>query len=351
MAKKDISERIAELDPDQINWSDPNAYAAMGIGKDDDEGGGSNPQGDTDGNAPAPASSATPAHAAPAVPAAPAAAPASSATPAAAPAVQPEDRPAGVATRDGKQVIPYAVLEATRRANKELQEQLSEAREQLSQAAARSSLHGESNLADRAAADPDSLTDAELEELAADFPQLAKPLRILKKAAEQAAQGASRSAAQAAATAPTPGSTSGDSDQEAFDAGLAANPLLASWMGANGKEWQRAVAVDKLLSGDPEYGAMTYTERFARVQAMVAAERGIATPAAAPTPAPAPRAPAAPPPAPQVRQAVMPSLSDLGGTAPLSDDDEVNSASTTDLLAKAEHMSDADLRRFAGIGY
>lgn len=342
MASKDIGESIAALDPDQINWSDPNAYAAMGIGEDEVDGEGDSTQGDTAAQASAPAAAATPAPAAPAVAATPAAPAASSATPGTATATPTDDaRPAGIATRDGKQVIPYAVLEATRRDLKAATEREQHLKDQLAQAVANAAPQG-TTLTDKAVANPDSLTDDELNELAADFPQLAKPLRILRQAAEKVAEVASRPTAQAA-PAPSP-TAQGDHEQEAFDAGLAANPLLAQWMGSAGKEWQRATQLDKVLMADPDNKALTYTQRFAKVQAMVAAEFGIATPASAPQPA-KPAVPATP------RAAPMPGLSDIGGTAPLSSDEDVDSTSMTDLLARAEHMSDADLRRFAGIGY
>jgi hypothetical protein len=346
---QELEQRIAELNPDTMNWNDASAYAALGIGQGDDEDGHGEgqPEGDTIDTgeaspAPAPAAAA-------AAPAAPAPTE-SSASPAAAPAApqSPGAEPVdGVATRDGKRIIPYAVLQQTRQAVRERDQEIEQLRQQLATATAKASPAGQNDLADRAAADPDSLTDDELQELEADFPQLAKPLRLLRKLTSAAPAALPASAPAAAPAAPTqPAAPAVDLSEEAFDEGIAANPLLAGWMSAGGKEWDRAKAVDQLLLQDPAYAAKGYTERFATVQRMVAAEFGIPLPAAPKTNDPKPGAPA-----PQVKESALPSLSDLGGAAPRSDDDAWAAAPTTDLLAKAERMSDAELMRLAGVSY
>lgn len=343
MSDTKIQERIEALDPDQVNWNDANAYAAMGIGADDGEGdetGTEQEEGDT---AAAPA---------PALAAAPAPAPDRSVAPAAAPAPNQPEAVEGISTADGKRIIPYAVLQATRRELKETAAQLAEAQAALATASSRQA-PGDSNLADRAASDPNSLTDEEMAELAEDYPALAKPLQIIRSTSAQLAKlAAAPTPAPAAAPAPAPSQQAADlSGEEAFDAGIAANPLLASWMGTGGREWARAQAVDRLLMQDPENANLTYTQRFAKVQRMVAAEFDIPIPVpAAPTPTPAAPAPAAPA-LPKPRAAALPSLSDMGGTPPQSEDDTVNSQTSADLLAAAERMTDAELMRMAGVSY
>ena len=79
---------------------------------------------------------------------------------------------------------------------------------------------------------------------------------------------------------------------------------------------------------------------------MVAAELGIATPKAEPKPEPVKTVAQLP-----VKQAAMPSLSDLGGTAPRSEDDVWAQSTAVDLLARADKMTDAELMRLAGINY
>lgn len=354
MAKKDITERIDELNPDTINWSDPGAYAAMGIGEDDGEG-DEQPQGDSTNGGQAPAAAATPAPAAPAVTATPAPAPAQrSEAPAAAASTEGEpERPQGVATRDGRHVIPYAVLEQARERTRQLEQQNQQLQEQLAAAANRADPSGSSELAQRAQSDPDSLTPAELEELAADFPSLAKPLQMMVKMREQITALASRPAAPVAASAAAPAAAPAPrtvAPEEELDLAIAANPLIGQWMSARGDEWARARAIDSMLLQDPKYAGISATERLAKVQAMVAAEFGIKAPAAA-TPAPAPQPQGGAAPAPAARDSAFPSLGDMGGTAPLSDEDQVNALPSTDLLAKYERMSDAELMRQVGLGY
>lgn len=344
---KSIQDRVDAVDPDTVNWNDANFYASLGVGDDDDEG---DPQdkGDTD---PAPAAAPAPAPAA-----APAAAPApteSSNAPAAAPAPTDPTAPVeGIATADGKRIIPYGVLQATRRELKETNERLAAAQEALAQAAARQPAAADSALADRAAADPNSLTDEEMAELAQDYPALAKPLKLIRDTHAQLAKlAAAPTPAPVAAPAPAPSQAAQDLDgEEAFDAGIAANPLLASWMSTGGREWDRAKALDALLQQDPANANLSYTDRFAKVQRMVAAEFDIPVPrAAAPTPpAPAQAAPAAAP-LPKPKAAALPSLSDMGGTPPQSEEDAINSQSSTDLLAAAERMTDEQLMRMAGV--
>lgn len=357
MASKDIIERIESFDPDKVNWSDPNAFAAMGVGEDDPEGENDTPanQGDTAGAAPAPAAAATPAPAAPAAAAAPASTPAgSSASPGAAAASSANDelqRPAGVATRDGKHVIPYEVLANTRDHARRLETELAEARQQLEQLAAKAGGSGGS----APSADQQQRAQQGLltEEERIDFPALAKIeqafVQLNERLSRPAAQPAAHPApmAQSAAQAPAAPRLS---DDEEFDLAIAQSPLIAQWMQSKGPEWRRAAALDKMLRDDPDTSHLTYAQRFERVQRSVAAEFGIPLPASSNTPRT--NQTAAPAPAtPQVREAAMPSLSDFGGSPPQSSEDAVNSATATDLLAMAERMSDAELARFAGVGY
>lgn len=345
-----VADAISGMNPDTFNWADSNAYASLGIGEP-----GEDPQGDEDDGhipqegdtaaAPTPAPAAAPAQAPAAAAPAPVAATESSAAPAAASAPATGEAVDGVATRDGKSIIPYAVLQNTRRENQLLREELARAQAAKAPAA--------DDPATRAA-NPESLTPAELEELATDFPQLAKPLKIIQQAQESIAQlKAAPTPAATPAAAPKQGNDE-VSEDEAFDRGIIANPLLASWMSAGGKEWERAKAVDRLLSNDPETAKLSFTDRFAKVQRMVAAEFDIPLPTAAKpanTPAAAPVAAPAAAPLPQPKAAALPSLSDLGGSTPQSDEDATNSMTTTDLLAKAERLSDAELLRMAGVSY
>jgi len=260
----------------------------------------------------------------------------------------------GIATRDGKRTIPYAVLEQERRANAQLKEQIRTMQQQLQDKAASAS-NSQGDLADRAAKDPDSLTDAELEQLEQDFPALAKPMKLLRKLVED--RGTQQPAGQPAAAPAAPAAgkaTTQEDEQSAYDTGIADNPLIAKWMSEGGREWQRACAIDQVLMADPENAGLSYTQRFAKVQAMVAAEFGHPLPAA---PAPAPSAPAsaaaaaAAPNAAPPSQSVMPTLTDLSGTGVSVAKDPLSGMTAGQMVDAAMDMSEEQLRRMAGLSY
>ena len=268
----------------------------------------------------------------------------------------------GVATKDGKRIIPYAVLEHERREKQQLKDQLKGLQQQLQARAADTSTEA-GDLADRAATDPNSLTDADLQQLEQDFPSLAKPLKVLRAISEKVEGLQQSSQAQAAALPTQQQATQAqaepEDEQAAFDNGIADNPLVAKWMSEGGREWQRAVAIDRVLSADPENASLTYSQRFAKVQAMVAAEFGIQAPAA-PTSAPAGgtssgakpanAAPAAPAKQPQTQQ-VMPTLTDLGGTGVSVSADPMAGFTPGQMVDAAMEMSEEQLRRMAGLSY
>lgn len=350
-----IEERIDALNPDTTDWNDAATYAALGIGGDDDgQGSGVQDQGDT-AQAPAEAPAPAPAAATPA----PAPAPAeSSQAPAAAPAPNEPVRVEGIATVDGKRVIPYAVLQNTRQEARHLREENSRLQQELEAARSKAAGDGNQALVDRAASAPETLTEAELAELEQDYPALSKAMKILSATQAQVQKLASAPTPAPAPAAAAPAPSAEQSDEE-FDHAIAASPLISKWMSEKGPEWDRAVALDDVLRNDPRTADLTFAERFARVERMVAAEFDIPLPSKTPpTPAPA-AAPAAPAPAaaatpaapPPPKAAARPTLTDLGGTPPASADDAINSKTALDLLAATEGMSEEQLMRMAGVIY
>lgn len=343
------------INPDTFNWNDAGAYAALGIGTPEpDEEIEEQEEGDT-GPAPAAAPAPAPAAAAPA----PAPAPTeSSQAPAAAPAPAEPDRVDGIATVDGKRVIPYAVLQATRAEAREQRAEAERLKQELQQVRDQLATSGNQALADRAASAPETLTAEELAELEQDFPSMAKPLRVIRalqdQLRQQTAAPAPAPAPAAAAPAPAPAAPVANSEEE-FDAALAASPLISKWMTAGGPEWERAQAIDRVLMEDPRNANLTYAQRFAKVERMVAAEFEIPLPAApGAAPAPAAAAPAAAPAAPAqpaVKPAALPSLTDLGGSPPQSGEDAINSKTALDLLAATENMTEQQLMQMAGVLY
>lgn len=350
-----IEERIEALNPDTIDWNDAATYAALGIGGDDDgQESGVQDQGDT-AQAPAVAAAPAPVAATPA----PAPAPAeSSQAPAAAPAPNELERVDGIATVDGKRVIPYAVLQNTRQEARQLREENGRLQQELEAARTKAAGDGNQALVDRAASAPETLTEAELAELEQDYPALSKAMKILSATQAQVQKLASAPAPAPAPAAAAPVPPANHPDEE-FDSAIAASPLISKWMTEQGPEWDRAIAIDNVLREDPRTANLPFAERFAKVERMVAAEFDIPLPAKpSPTPAPA-AAPAAAAPAPAAtpaaapppKAAARPTLTDLGGTPPVSADDAINSKTSLDLLAATEGMSEEQLMRMAGVIY
>lgn len=319
----EIEKRIEQLNPDTVDWNDPRTYAALGVGTPEPDeviAEGAQPMGDTIAKDDAEAAGSPAGQGKPEAVDEGAAPGATDAKP-----EDPKAQPAGVATRDGKHVIPYAVLEQTRTALRQREAELARLQEQLASAQSGAGQTGHATV-DKAMADPSSVSESDLEELEVDFPAVGRALRAMLKRIESA-------------------QPEKNSDEE-FDLAIAQTPLLASWMAnQQGKEWQRAKTLDAMLLNDPDYQAKSYADRFAAVQRMVAAEFGIKEPT---PPAPATAAPAA---LPQPRQAAQPTLTDLGGSPPRNDADLWSQSPTTDLLARAEQMTEEQLMRLAGISY
>lgn len=352
-----MQERINALNPDTMDWNDAAAYAALGIGAGDDDGPideSQIEQGDTDVQQAAAAPASAPA-------AAPAAAPApseSSAPPAAASASESGEQVEGVATADGRRVIPYAVLRQTREEARHFRDENERLRQQLEEATKSAAGTGQQDLVARANAAPETLTDEDLAELEQDYPTLSKALKAIKATQAQVQQlaQAPAPAAPAPAAAPAAQAAQQAEGEEEFDAAIAASPLISKWMTDKGPEWDRARAIDRVLLEDPKTANLTFAQRFAKVERMVAAEFEIPLPSktqpnpAAPPAAAAPAAPAAAPAAP-VRASALPTLTDLGGTPPASGEDAINSKTAADLLAATNNMSEEQLMRMAGVIY
>lgn len=265
---------------------------------------------------------------------------ASSATPAAAdnaPGNQ-EEGAAGVATRDGKHVIPFSVLEAARAQAKALEQANLALQQQLA-----------AKEAPPKSTEAVGLTDEELADLA-DIPQVGKLNAVVKQLAAKldtvSAQAAAPAAQHAAAGALTPEQI----EQDAFDAGIAANPLIADWMAKpDSREWARAAQLDTVLKNDPANAALSYADRFAKVQRMVAAEFDIPLPVAKTTQQRGGPAAAASATQHQIHAAPDPSLDELGAVTPSVDADRWASMQTRDMRAALDGLSDDQIRAMVGV--
>jgi hypothetical protein len=255
--------------------------------------------------------------------------------------------PAGVATKDGKRVIPYAVLQDARtaaaKANEraaELATALERLREELT---AKQAAPAKDDT--EAPADVADLSDDELAELAEDFPAVAKAVKAVRAAQARMAETLkARPEPASAPAAPADEAAARAAVQDAIDQ----HELLARWQAKGGALWSEATALDNELRQDPEWATKSMAERFAEVQRRVAEDNGI--PLAAPKPK-AGAKPAAPKPAAQPRVSeVTPTLTDLAGTA-------VNAGPNYAEMAPAKlhdvmlTMSPEEIRRLAGLSY
>lgn len=327
MSDQNLMDRLDALKSDGTDYSDPNLYAdLLGYNQDPEPAPAPDaPQGDT---------ALEPTVAAPAV----APAPAESNQPPAV-AEPTEGKVAGVLTKDGKHVMPFAVVQDLRTRNSQLAEQLAEATRRLEEeAAARAA--GTSTRESQAQAEAAALqfTEEELADLEA-IPAAAKlvqGVKALQARLEQVASSATQSA--------------GNSVQDAIDQ----NTLLVRWQAKGGALWDEAVALDEQLRADPSWAGKSMADRFAEVQARIATEYGIAipptTPSGATAPAPTTPGPTAPSVASTTTREALPTLTDFGGGV-VATNGPMAGMTAGQAVDKAMSMSVEDIRRMVGLSY
>lgn len=212
--------------------------------------------------------------------------------------------PVGVATKSGKGVLPFSVLQRERQERQHWRAQALDLQTKLEQTAAelerlRTSGGTQEQQADALA----ELSDEEIAAAEADFPLVAKIARRLKAQAPAPAP---------AAPAPAPTQDDEDDTAAAVHSAIEALPLLSKWQQTGGVVWGRAIELDNQLQADPAFRGKSLADRFAEVQTRLAGELGIPVPS--PTaPAPAPASAAAPTPQPEPFRPNT--LSDLQGGA------------------------------------
>lgn len=174
---------------------------------------------------------------------------AAAATPATAPAT--EGTPEGIASRDGKHIIPFWRLADAEAKAKEAADRVKELEAQLASGTAATSQ----------ADAPALLSEEELADIERDLPAIGKMLRA--------------SQAQISTLSKTVGDlnarkTAEDQDEATVIAGqiseaIAATPKLAHLQATNPQGWTRAVEIDGMLRGKPEWQDKPFAERFAQV--------------------------------------------------------------------------------------
>lgn len=334
----DLTTRIEALDT-SVDYTDPNTYAALLYGNEPAATTPNPSEGVTETTAPAAAPAPTPAVAAPA----PAAATESSATPAAAPSPASEVVD-GVLTKDGKRVIPFAVLEETRKtaqASSQRAKDLAAANERM-QAELEALRAGKATTS--APAPAGVYTADRIEEVRADFPEMAELMESHNRMQSEL------QSIRQAAPAPAPASTEADATAVRIQSLIDQRPLLAEWQAQGSAMWEKACALDNELREDPAWSTKSEADRFAAVEASIAARYGLTVPSTPPAPTPA-AAPAAPtPPAIQQAAPVLPTLSDFGGT-PVAVGDPLAGLRVGQMVDAAMNMDMEQIRRMAGLPY
>lgn len=167
-------------------------------------------------------------------------------------------KPIGVSSKNGERVLPYSALqEARRKAQRaELREAALKARIAELEAGGGSSTTKKGGTT--TGTEIDELTDEELAEIEADFPQLAKAARAVRNAASNAPP---KTAPQSQGQPSVDDIEAPDPIQDAIDA----NPELLKWQTdkQHAGKFQMAVQVDNLLKASPKWANKPLEERFA----------------------------------------------------------------------------------------
>lgn len=157
-----------------------------------------------------------------------------------------------IASKDGKHIIPYDVLDHERREKQQERREKQALQEQLQQAVAeREKLQ---RLLEKhgipADADPDSISIEEIEQLAQDYPEIGKALTGIVNKLNKFEQ--AEVAKQAVVDTPDP-----------LQAALQAVPELVKWNNEDPDRMAFAISVDERLQHDPAWKDKPLQERFA----------------------------------------------------------------------------------------
>lgn len=241
---------------------------------------------------------------------------------------------AGVASKDGTRVLPYAALQAERRAAKH--ERSARERAESEAAALRQQLQ---DLKDGKTPDPvassDELSEDEIAAVAADFPQVGKALKQLQTLKEQV----SKLAHKAADPEPASAEPADDPIQEAIDA----VPLLLDWQALDPEKFARAQVLDNVAKTSPKWRGKPLHERFEHVAKQVADEFDIPFEASPRTSNPNKVDPKTA--ISKAARAAPNTLSDLKGGAVDQTDDRLDRLPPARAMRRMEEMSNEEIDR------
>jgi hypothetical protein len=195
--------------------------------------------------------------------------------------------PDGVATKDGKHIIPFAVLQAEREKATTTAKELATAQARLAEleAAAKAGTPGvKPEPAAPAQPKADDLSADDLATLKEDFPTVYKALMATR--AQAAALEAQLKPVQE--TVQQQQATREQTEAEQVQAAIDATPKLAMIKSSNPELFEQAKAFDNVLKGQAAWQGKPYAERFAKVIELVEQTSGeIVIPGAVKTPPPA----------------------------------------------------------------
>jgi hypothetical protein len=170
------------------------------------------------------------------------------------------DTPQGVLAKDGKNVIPYDVLEREREEKRLLQEQLNQFQSRESEWQTKERLLELRNKQlEDLGVDPEDLpenfkvTEEQLDTLAEDYPEIGKVIRHLVAKVNNFESTSSQSQ---------------PSSNPVADA-IAQNSDLSAWHKEGGELWNKAVEIDEQLQSDPQWKNKPLAQRFAEVSKLV----------------------------------------------------------------------------------
>lgn len=193
-------------------------------------------------------------------------------TPAAEATSEGEKEPDGVATKDGKHIIPYSVLQADRERARRAEEELAETKRKLAELeASAKSVQGVKTEEAAAPQQTDDLSAEDLEALKEDFPTVYKGIMAMRKQAEALEakiKPVQETVQQQQADAER---TTAQLVQDAIDA----TPKLAHIANADPVAFELAKQFDNTLKASPAWAGKTLEERFAKVIEMVESANGV----------------------------------------------------------------------------
>lgn len=174
-----------------------------------------------------------------------------------------EAEPEGIASKNGKHILPYSALATERERRQSAERAMAELAQRIQ------ALEGSKQAAPVAEA-PSEENGEDLEAIMSDFPTLAGPIKALLSKVNQL-EGQLNTVAQREQQRE-------QQDEQArtltVQEAIEANPTLFYWQNANEEMFKAAVAFDDQIKADPRNQSLSLEDRFSRVVAAVEAVYG-----------------------------------------------------------------------------